>query len=65
MNRELKRIINTMYKVCDSLDDSYDLDGLSMRELMRMDLLKFILYLGSADEEITEEEIEIPDILEP
>lgn len=47
-----------MYKVCDSLDDSYDLDGLSMRELMRMDLLKFILYLGSADEEITEEEAE-------
>lgn len=58
MNGELKDIINTMYKVCDSLDDSYDLDGLSMRELMRMDLLKFILYLGSADEEITEEEAE-------
>lgn len=58
MNGELKGIINTMYKVCDSLDDSYDLDGLSMRELMRMDLLKFILYLGSADEEITEEEAE-------
>lgn len=54
-----------MYKVCDSLDDSYDLDGLSMRELMRMDLLKFILYLGSADEKITEEEAEfIADYLE-
>ena len=65
MNRELKSIINTMYKVCDSLDDSYDLDGLSMRELMRMDLLKFILYLGSADEKITEEEAEfIADYLE-
>ena len=58
MNGELKGIINTIYKVCDSLDGSYDLDGLSMRELMRMDLLKFILYLGAADEEITEEEAE-------
>ena len=56
MNGDFKGIINTIYKVCDSLNGSYDLGELSMRELMRMDLLKFILYLGAADEEITQEE---------
>lgn len=56
MNRDFKRIIDTIYAVCDSLNNSYDLGELSMKELMRMDLLKFVLYLGAADEVIAQEE---------
>lgn len=57
-NANIKNTINIIYMVCDTLNGSYDLGKASMREIMRMDFLKFILYLGASDNEIVQEEVE-------
>lgn len=56
-NANIKNTINIIYMVCDTLNSSYDLGNASVREIMRMDFLKFILYLGASDNEISQEEV--------
>lgn len=58
VNTDVKNAINTMYMVCDVMNESYNLGTASIRDIMRMDFLKFILYLGASDNEISPKEVE-------
>ena len=56
MNKEFKRVLDAFYEVCNTTYTSYDLGELSLKEVFNIDILKYILYLGAADEKITQEE---------
>lgn len=56
MNGDFKRIIDAIYVECDLLNDLYDLSGFTMKEVLKNDLLKFVLYIASSDEVISQEE---------
>lgn len=59
MNDELKNLIDKLYLACDALDNSsLDLarfySNTSLREVLRFELLKFLLYLSALGGPITE-----------
>ena len=56
MNKEFKRVLDAFYEICNTTYTSYDLGELSLKEVFNIDILKYILYLGAADEKITQEE---------
>ena len=56
MNKEFKHVLDAFYEVCNTTYTSYDLGELSLKEVFNIDVLKYILYLGAADEKITQEE---------
>ena len=50
MNKEFKHVLDAFYEVCNTTYTSYDLGELSLKEVFNIDVLKYILYLGAADE---------------
>ena len=58
MNNDLKNLLNKFYEVCDSAYTSCDLSELSLREIFNLDILKYVLYLGAADDNINQEKVD-------
>lgn len=56
MNLQLKTMVDSMLNLAETLEGVADLGELSVRELLRIDMLKFLLYLSSSDGIIDETE---------
>lgn len=58
MNYQLKDILDSVMNICQPFDEELNL-GMSTKEIMRMDLLKYLLYLSTADNNISSQEVTI------
>lgn len=65
MNYELKSMINSMINFGDALEDVSDFGELSVKQVLRHDILKYLLYLSASDGVVDEAEAEfIKDYLD-
>lgn len=56
VEQNLKSVISSLYAVCDSLEELYDYNEITIREILKLDYIQYALYLSVSDEEISEEE---------
>lgn len=58
MNYQLKTVLSKVMNLCEPFDDELDL-GMSTKEIIRVDLVKYILYLSAADNVLSSQEVEV------
>ena len=58
MNYQLKNILDKVINLCEPFDDELNL-GMTTKEIMRIDLLKYILYLSAVDNVLSSQVVEI------
>ena len=56
MVAQIKSMVDSMLQFCEALEGVTDLGGLSVKKVMRMDLLKYALYLSASDGYVDEAE---------